>query len=243
MRFRLSPEWCILIRRLKVPPFRRKFILANAGTGISAPKAQNPASRRFPSSHSHPPSHSCEGRNLLAERRKLSPKAYKRTITRRFATAEIPAFAGMGLWGRADFRGESARFRRRRPKYTLAAIPAKAGISIGEKKCKKVAHSAPSGVKYRLNCRFGCPRLPGVLSDKISLEKGCGICKHLIRQFNARRGCRILYGERQCRKQSTPFFLFSPCFSERRDFPYRRTRRNAICALRRRREIRRKLRN
>ncbi len=24
MRFRLSPEWCILIKRLKVPPFRRK---------------------------------------------------------------------------------------------------------------------------------------------------------------------------------------------------------------------------
>ncbi|MGI9298280.1 MAG: hypothetical protein ACR2QC_10320 [Gammaproteobacteria bacterium] len=23
-RFRLSPEWCILIKRLKVPPFRRK---------------------------------------------------------------------------------------------------------------------------------------------------------------------------------------------------------------------------
>ncbi|MGI9296332.1 MAG: hypothetical protein ACR2QC_00360 [Gammaproteobacteria bacterium] len=23
-RFRLLPEWCILIRRLKVPPFRRK---------------------------------------------------------------------------------------------------------------------------------------------------------------------------------------------------------------------------
>ncbi|MGI9297746.1 MAG: hypothetical protein ACR2QC_07600, partial [Gammaproteobacteria bacterium] len=34
-RFRLSPEWRILIKRLKVPPFRRKFILANAGTGIS----------------------------------------------------------------------------------------------------------------------------------------------------------------------------------------------------------------
>ncbi|MGI9298267.1 MAG: hypothetical protein ACR2QC_10255 [Gammaproteobacteria bacterium] len=39
-RFRLSPEWRILIKRLKVPPFRRKFILANAGTGISLREAQ-----------------------------------------------------------------------------------------------------------------------------------------------------------------------------------------------------------
>ncbi|MGI9296647.1 MAG: hypothetical protein ACR2QC_01955 [Gammaproteobacteria bacterium] len=65
----------------------------------------------------HPPSHSCEGRNLRAERRKLSPKAYKRTITRRFAAAEIPAFAGMGrvgkvgLWERRELR---IRLRRRR---------------------------------------------------------------------------------------------------------------------------------
>ncbi|MGI9296917.1 MAG: hypothetical protein ACR2QC_03355 [Gammaproteobacteria bacterium] len=51
-----------------------------------------PPFRRKPEFHSH----SCEGRNFLAERRKLSPKAYKRTITRRFAAAEIPAFAGMG---------------------------------------------------------------------------------------------------------------------------------------------------
>ncbi|MGI9297161.1 MAG: hypothetical protein ACR2QC_04595 [Gammaproteobacteria bacterium] len=37
-----------------------------------------------------PPFHSCEGRNLHAEGGNC-------TITRRFAAAEIPAFAGMGL--------------------------------------------------------------------------------------------------------------------------------------------------
>ncbi|MGI9298323.1 MAG: hypothetical protein ACR2QC_10555 [Gammaproteobacteria bacterium] len=35
------------------------------------------------------PSHSCEGRNLIAVGGNC-------TITRRFAAAEIPAFAGMG---------------------------------------------------------------------------------------------------------------------------------------------------
>ncbi|MGI9298037.1 MAG: hypothetical protein ACR2QC_09075 [Gammaproteobacteria bacterium] len=49
-----------------------------------------PANKKF---------HSCESRNLRAERRKLSPKAYKCTISRRFAAAEIPAFAGMGRVG------------------------------------------------------------------------------------------------------------------------------------------------
>ncbi|MGI9296290.1 MAG: hypothetical protein ACR2QC_00135, partial [Gammaproteobacteria bacterium] len=39
------------------------------------------------------PSHSCEGRNLYAEGGNC-------TISRRFAAAEIPAFAGMGQRGR-----------------------------------------------------------------------------------------------------------------------------------------------
>ncbi|MGI9297244.1 MAG: hypothetical protein ACR2QC_05015 [Gammaproteobacteria bacterium] len=38
MRFRLSPEWCILIRRLKVPPFRRK---------PESPRRRRTISRRF----------------------------------------------------------------------------------------------------------------------------------------------------------------------------------------------------
>ncbi|MGI9297960.1 MAG: hypothetical protein ACR2QC_08685 [Gammaproteobacteria bacterium] len=49
-RFRLSPEWRILIKRLKVPPFRRK------------PESLFPLIFRF-----NHPSHSCEGRNLHAE--------------------------------------------------------------------------------------------------------------------------------------------------------------------------------
>ncbi|MGI9297233.1 MAG: hypothetical protein ACR2QC_04955 [Gammaproteobacteria bacterium] len=40
----------------------------------------------------NPPSHSCEGRNLLAEGGNC-------TISRRFAAAEIPTFAGMGRGG------------------------------------------------------------------------------------------------------------------------------------------------
>ncbi|MGI9298244.1 MAG: hypothetical protein ACR2QC_10140 [Gammaproteobacteria bacterium] len=71
MRFRLSPEWRILIKRLKTPPFRRK------------PESHSSESRNLL------PSHSCEGRNLYAEGGNC-------TISRRFAAAEIPAFAGMG---------------------------------------------------------------------------------------------------------------------------------------------------
>ncbi|MGI9296586.1 MAG: hypothetical protein ACR2QC_01645 [Gammaproteobacteria bacterium] len=41
----------------------------------------------------NPPPHSCEGRNLYAEGGNC-------TITRRYAAAEIPAFAGMGQRGR-----------------------------------------------------------------------------------------------------------------------------------------------
>ncbi|MGI9298096.1 MAG: hypothetical protein ACR2QC_09380 [Gammaproteobacteria bacterium] len=59
-----------------------------------------------PCSKVHPSSHSCESRNLRAERRKLSPKAYKCTITRRFAAAEIPAFAGMEFSFSGEFPGK-----------------------------------------------------------------------------------------------------------------------------------------
>ncbi|MGI9298142.1 MAG: hypothetical protein ACR2QC_09630 [Gammaproteobacteria bacterium] len=38
MRFRLSPEWCILIERLKVPPFRRK---------PESPRRRREITRRF----------------------------------------------------------------------------------------------------------------------------------------------------------------------------------------------------
>ncbi|MGI9298056.1 MAG: hypothetical protein ACR2QC_09170 [Gammaproteobacteria bacterium] len=38
MRFRLSPEWCVLIKRLKVPPFRRK---------PESPRRRRKISRRF----------------------------------------------------------------------------------------------------------------------------------------------------------------------------------------------------
>ncbi|MGI9296322.1 MAG: hypothetical protein ACR2QC_00310 [Gammaproteobacteria bacterium] len=58
-----------------------------------------PCSKVHHPSHLHLPFHSCESRNLRAERRKLSPKAYKCTITRRYVAAEIPAFAGMGRGG------------------------------------------------------------------------------------------------------------------------------------------------
>ncbi|MGI9298016.1 MAG: hypothetical protein ACR2QC_08970 [Gammaproteobacteria bacterium] len=55
------------------------------------------------------PSHSCEGRNLYAEGGNC-------TITRRFAAAEIPAFAGMGRGGRNRTSGG-----RGRKNYTPAA--------------------------------------------------------------------------------------------------------------------------
>ncbi|MGI9298041.1 MAG: hypothetical protein ACR2QC_09095 [Gammaproteobacteria bacterium] len=54
MRFRLSPEWRILIRRLKVPPFRRK---------PESPRRRREISRR-PPFFIPPSSHSCESRNL-----------------------------------------------------------------------------------------------------------------------------------------------------------------------------------
>ncbi|MGI9297566.1 MAG: hypothetical protein ACR2QC_06685 [Gammaproteobacteria bacterium] len=56
------------------------------------PESPVPKARNFPPSpffHSYPSSHSCEGRNLHAEGGNC-------TITRRYAAAEIPAFAGMG---------------------------------------------------------------------------------------------------------------------------------------------------
>ncbi|MGI9298303.1 MAG: hypothetical protein ACR2QC_10445 [Gammaproteobacteria bacterium] len=86
------------------------------------------------------PSHSCEGRNLRAERRKLSPKAYKRTITRRFAAAEIPAFAGMRRGERRELRG-GAEIRR------AAANSAAGGGNSGggaKKNVKKVYFSGDS---------------------------------------------------------------------------------------------------
>ncbi|MGI9298417.1 MAG: hypothetical protein ACR2QC_11065 [Gammaproteobacteria bacterium] len=117
----------------------------------------------------HHPSHSCEGRNLRAERRKLSPKAF--TISRRFAAAEIPAFAGMGRVGEARiaeiavspsakeipaFAGmvyfifsDTAEFGivRKDKKYRHSGesrnlfnpIPANAGISFAEGGRKKIA--------------------------------------------------------------------------------------------------------
>ncbi|MGI9298504.1 MAG: hypothetical protein ACR2QC_11505 [Gammaproteobacteria bacterium] len=56
------------------------------------------------------PSHSCEGRNFIAEggncrRRRL-------LISRRFAAAEIPAFAGMGRWGRGRNRSIGGNLRK-----------------------------------------------------------------------------------------------------------------------------------
>ncbi|MGI9298337.1 MAG: hypothetical protein ACR2QC_10630 [Gammaproteobacteria bacterium] len=48
--------------------------------------------------HINHPSHSCEGRNLRAE----GANCKESTITRRFETAEIPAFAGMGQRGRNE---------------------------------------------------------------------------------------------------------------------------------------------
>ncbi|MGI9298119.1 MAG: hypothetical protein ACR2QC_09505 [Gammaproteobacteria bacterium] len=73
MRFRLSPEWCILIKRLK-----SSAIPAKAGISLreSAKK-----------------SHSCEGRNL--RRRKAAGNCTPFTICA--FGAEIPAFAGMGM--------------------------------------------------------------------------------------------------------------------------------------------------
>ncbi|MGI9296948.1 MAG: hypothetical protein ACR2QC_03515 [Gammaproteobacteria bacterium] len=90
-RFRLSPEWRVLFVFADntefggIRKYKKTAIPAKAGISLFT--------LIFCFNH---PSHSCEGRNLRAERRKLSSKAYKRTITRRFAAAEIPAFAGMG---------------------------------------------------------------------------------------------------------------------------------------------------
>ncbi|MGI9298099.1 MAG: hypothetical protein ACR2QC_09395 [Gammaproteobacteria bacterium] len=46
----------------------------------------------------NPPSHSCEGRNLYAEGGNC-------TISRRFAAAEIPTFAGRGRGVNAEISG------------------------------------------------------------------------------------------------------------------------------------------
>ncbi|MGI9296890.1 MAG: hypothetical protein ACR2QC_03215 [Gammaproteobacteria bacterium] len=64
------------------------------GQILAAAGANFPLHRRIsplrPAIFASPPSHSCEGRNLYAEGGNC-------TISRRFAAAEIPAFAGMEL--------------------------------------------------------------------------------------------------------------------------------------------------
>ncbi|MGI9297388.1 MAG: hypothetical protein ACR2QC_05740 [Gammaproteobacteria bacterium] len=52
------------------------------------------------------PSHSCESRNLRA----MGANCKRRTITRRFAAAEIPAFAGMGRVVGMKLKGSGGKF-------------------------------------------------------------------------------------------------------------------------------------
>ncbi|MGI9296274.1 MAG: hypothetical protein ACR2QC_00055 [Gammaproteobacteria bacterium] len=74
-----------------------------------------PPFRRKPKSHScvgkgKRPSHSREGRNLRAE----GANCKRGTITRRFAAAEIPAFAGME---RGIGMGRGVKAKRKTPEF------------------------------------------------------------------------------------------------------------------------------
>ncbi|MGI9296712.1 MAG: hypothetical protein ACR2QC_02290 [Gammaproteobacteria bacterium] len=106
--------------------------IKNRYSGESRNFFRRKANPRFSPLH---PSHSCEGRNLHAEGGNC-------TITRRYAAAEIPAFAGMGrvvYFGTgAEIQstaipGESRNLIRRkanRLRFRAKKIPAFAGMAV-----------------------------------------------------------------------------------------------------------------
>ncbi|MGI9297991.1 MAG: hypothetical protein ACR2QC_08845 [Gammaproteobacteria bacterium] len=139
MRFRLSPEWRFFYifgyrqvrycpQRQKAPPFRRK------------PESPRRKAQNFPPPRSIPAKSREKDRPIptspvpFLQRQESPPPQSGGELHNHRLRRGDPCLRRNGTGGVGGFSGRIRPFLPPRPKYTHAAIPAKAGISLGEKK-------------------------------------------------------------------------------------------------------------